>query len=227
MGIVGALSALHGTQPDRCPFTGPAQHDRDHRGRGAQAAGPARGLALGHGLVEVPIVFAIAYGLGTWLQQPLVRGVMGVAGAGVLLWMGYGLIVGAWQGRLHLGGAPETGRDGESSGRRSARTVAGGAMLTLTNPYWSFWWVTVGAGRISAVAALQYGPLAIGGLALAHWLTDLGWLGGLSFVTASGRETIGDLLDRGVLLFCGVFLLAFGVYLGWSGAGFLLSHSTL
>ncbi len=27
-------------------------------------------LALGHGLVEIPVVFAIAYGLGTFLRQP-------------------------------------------------------------------------------------------------------------------------------------------------------------
>jgi len=52
-------------------------------------------LALGHGLVEIPLVFAIAYGLGAWLRQPLVGGLIGLVGAAVLLWMGYGLTVGA------------------------------------------------------------------------------------------------------------------------------------
>ena len=56
-------------------------------------------LALGHALVEVPLVFAIAYGLGAWLKKPLVGGLIGVIGAAVLLWMGYGLVIGAWQGR--------------------------------------------------------------------------------------------------------------------------------
>ncbi|HEX9118204.1 MAG TPA: LysE family translocator [Anaerolineae bacterium] len=176
-------------------------------------------LALGHALVEIPMVFGIAYGLGAWLVQPIVRGVVGVIGAAVLWWMGYGLIVGAWQGRLRLS-APDPATPEEKQ-RRGLGHVAGGMMLTLGNPYWSFWWVTVGAGRITDVAALNFGPLAIGGLALTHWLTDLGWLGGLSLIAGSGRGIIGDRVYRGVLLFCGVFLVAFGVYLGWSGLRFL------
>src|SRR5512144_2717484 len=62
-------------------------------------------LALGHALVEIPLVFGIAYGLGTWLRQPLVSGLVGLVGSAVLLWMGYGLAMGAWRGQLQLSGA--------------------------------------------------------------------------------------------------------------------------
>jgi threonine/homoserine/homoserine lactone efflux protein len=42
---------------------------------GARAGrGSGTRLALGHGLVEIPLVFAIAYGLGAWLRQPLLVG---------------------------------------------------------------------------------------------------------------------------------------------------------
>jgi threonine/homoserine/homoserine lactone efflux protein len=99
--------------------------------------------------------------------------------------------------------------------------VAGGLIVTVANPYWSFWWATVGAGRTTEVAALAIGPLAIGGLALVHWLTDLGWLGGWSFLTATGRDVIGDGAYRTILLVCGAFLLAFGAWLGWSGFALL------
>lgn len=178
-------------------------------------------LALGHGLVEIPLVFAIAYGLGNWLQQPLVRGITGLVGALVLLWLGYGLVAGAWQGKLRLAdGAGET--SGPRAGVLRFGHVPGGVIMTLANPYWSFWWATVGAGRITAVAALGLGPLAIGGLALAHWITDLGWLAGLGLVTSSGRKVMSQGLYRAILIGCGLFLLAFGVYLGWSGLGLLL-----
>ncbi len=179
-------------------------------------------LALGHGLVEGPLVFAIAYGLGTWLQQPVLRGVTGLVGALVLFWMGYGLVTGAWQGKLRLSSV----RAGDVAAPGALRFghLPGGMLLTVANPYWSFWWATVGAGRITAVAALGLGPVTIAGLALAHWLTDLGWLGSLSFITASGRSVMGDRGYRAVLLGCGLFLIAFGVYLARSGMLFLLGR---
>ena len=76
------------------------------------------------------------------------------------------------------------------------------------------------SGRVSLFGS---GLLAIGGLAFTHWLTDLGWLGGLSLVAGSGSGLIGERGYRAVLLVCGVFLLAFGVYMAWSGIGFLRS----
>jgi threonine/homoserine/homoserine lactone efflux protein len=176
-------------------------------------------LALGHGLIEIPLVFGIAYGLGMWLRQPNVSGLIGLIGSGVLIWMGYGLLVGAWKGRLRLRGesvtAPAVLRFGP---------VPGGMLLTLSNPYWSLWWASFGAAYVARVVSLGLGPLTVGGLALTHWLIDLVWLGGLSYLMASGRGLIGERGYRIVLLVCGGFLLVFGVALAWSGLGFFLSH---
>jgi threonine/homoserine/homoserine lactone efflux protein len=181
-------------------------------------------LAVGHGLVELPLVFGIAYGLGAWLQNPLVGGAVGLAGAFVLWWMGYGLTVGAWRGQLALA-APAASTDGVQSGRAPGIVrwghVPGGVMITLSNPYWSLWWATLGATYVARVMALELGPLTVGGLALTHWLTDLIWLGGLSLLIASGRGVIGERGYRAVLLACGVFLLAFGLYFAWTGVNFL------
>ncbi len=174
-------------------------------------------LAVGHGLVEIPLVFAIAYGLGALLRRPIVGGIVGLLGAAVLIWMGYGLTVGAWRGKLTLAGAaaapaPAALRFGQ---------IPGGALFTLANPYWLLWWATLGAAYVARVTALAAGPLTVGGLALTHWLTDLAWLGGLSIAVASGRGLIGERGYRGVLLLCGVFLVAFGLYFAGSGLRFL------
>ncbi len=99
-----------------------------------------------------------------------------------------------------------------------------GVLLTLSNPYWSLWWASLGAAYIARVTTLYPFPLAIGGLALAHWLTDLGWLGGLSLVTGSGRGLIGQRGYRIVMFLCGLFLLCFAFYFAWSGLGFLLGR---
>jgi len=175
-------------------------------------------LALGHGLVEIPLVFAIAYGLGVWLRRPIVGGVIGLVGAAVLLWMGYGLATGAWNGRLKLAAAP----DASVPGALRWGHVPGGMMFTLANPYWSLWWATLGAVYVARVMTLNMGPWTVGGLAFTHWLTDLVWLGGLSLLVASGRGLIGERGYRIVMLFCGAFLIIFAVYFAWTGLAFLL-----
>jgi threonine/homoserine/homoserine lactone efflux protein len=175
-------------------------------------------LALGHGLVEIPLVFAIAYGLGAFLRRPLVGGLVGVIGAAVLIWMGYGLTIGAWRGQLTLSGAAA----GPAPAALRLGHVPGGVMFTLANPYWLLWWATLGAAYVARVTNLELGPLTVGGLALTHWLTDLVWLGGLSVLVASGRGLVGERGYRVVLLLCGMFMLAFGLYFAWSGLGILM-----
>lgn len=175
-------------------------------------------LALGHGLVEIPVVFAIAYGLGAFLRQPLVGGLVGLIGAAVLIWMGCGLTIGAWRGKLTLAG----GAAGPAPAALRFGHVPGGVLFTLSNPYWLLWWATLGAAYVARVMSLELGPVTVGGLALTHWLTDLVWLGGLSVVVASGRSLIGERGYRAVLILCGVFLVVFGLYFAWSGLGFLV-----
>ncbi len=170
-------------------------------------------LAFGHGLVEIPLVFAIAYGLGEWLRRPMIGGAIGVVGAGVLLWMGYGLAADAWRGRASL----DSAANGASAAGLRFGHVPGGVIFTVTNPYWSLWWVTLGAAYVARVVALSATPAAVAGLAASHWSIDLLWLGGLSLLVASGRRLIGDRGYRAILLVCGVFLLVFGLYFGWNG----------
>ncbi len=170
-------------------------------------------LAVGHALVEFPLVLAIAFGLGQFLQQPLVNGIVALFGGAVLLWMGYGLISGVLRKQLSLHAAttapaPAMLRYGQ---------VPGGLALTVTNPYWSLWWASLGATYVARTAALAPGLLPVTGLWITHWLIDLFWLGGLSLLVASGRRLIGDRAYRGVLLACGVFLVGFALFFLWSG----------
>lgn len=177
-------------------------------------------LAIGHGIVEIPLVFGIAYGLGVWLRQPTVSGVIGIVGAAVLLWMGYGLISGAWRGEVRLAGAEASA----VPGAMRLGQVPGGIALTLLNPYWAVWWASIGAMYVARVMSASSGLAAVGGLAVTHWLTDLLWLGGLSLLVGSGTSLIGERGYRAVLLICGVFLSLFSIYMAWNGVNFLLAR---
>lgn len=169
-------------------------------------------LAVGHGVPEGLLVLALAYGLGAWLRHPVVGGVVGLAGGAFLLWMGYGLIAGVARGHLSLAQAQRATPTAMRLG-----PVAAGILLSLSNPYWSLWWATVGTRYI--VRASSAGLLALCAFyLLAHWTTDLAWLSGLSWATATGRGWLGERAYRVVLLVCGTFLAVMGglfIYGGW------------
>ncbi len=174
-------------------------------------------LALGHGLIEALLVAAIAYGLGSWLQIPTVAGVIGIAGGALLLWMGYDLTRGALRGARSLQALP----DEKASKGPHLGPIWAGVLLSVGNPFWSLWWATFGASQILRVA--PYGVLALAFFYLVgHWSVDLGWLSLLSLATSSGRGVIGERAYRAALLVCGLFLIAFAGYFGWSGWQLLL-----
>jgi len=171
-------------------------------------------LAVGHGLVEGPLVLAIAFGLGYWLHKPVVGAVIGIFGGAVLAWMGWTMVVSAWRGQLSLRQLSEE----KTPGALRLGLVPAGMLLSVSNPFWSLWWASIGAGFI--FASQKYGFLGLAVFYTAHWLTDFLWLTLLSFLTASGSRVIGDRLYRALLIGCGLFLLAFSLYFFYAGVRF-------
>jgi threonine/homoserine/homoserine lactone efflux protein len=172
-------------------------------------------LSAGHGLVEGALVVGIGLGLGRFLQQPVVGSIVGVGGGLFLAWMGWGLVSGAWRGTLSLQAAAEA----EAPGVTRLGLVPAGVALSLSNPYWSLWWASVGAGMI--LAALEWGVLGLIAFYLVHWITDVAWLSLVSFLTASGRGLMSERMYRAVLIACGLFLMAFSAYFVVTGLEYL------
>jgi len=171
-------------------------------------AGPL--IILGHGLLELTLVFLLLAGLGTILNRPLVLGTVGLVGGAVLLWMGLGLIRASRTSHLHF----ETG---QTSGLHPVWT---GIFMSLANPYWLIWWLTIGLGYV--IFAATYGVLGVFLFFAGHILADLAWYTLVSAAVAYGRNFFTDSLYRGFLAGCGCFLFLFSVYFGFQGVKFLL-----
>ncbi|MDH4202395.1 MAG: LysE family translocator [Phycisphaerae bacterium] len=157
-------------------------------------------IALGHGIVEIPLIFLLMLGLGLVFELDPVKIVIGLLGGGFLLWMGTDML----RQRPTNADTPETAF--------SKGSLATGVVLSATNPYFLFWWATVGLNL--AIGAKELGITALILFAIVHWLCDLIWLSALSiaaFVTHKGAGLFGRKLQRGILLFCSIALLAFGI----------------
>lgn len=174
-----------------------------HRSAHAGALG-----ALGHGVVEFPLMALILFGFATWADAPLVGPVVGLAGGLVLLWMGITMVVSARHGLPAI--APE-GTDGSA--------FRAGVLLTGANPYFLVWWLSVGAALL--LRSTEYGGVGIVLFAGAHWMCDLAWLWFLSAAVHRSGRAFGPRFSRLVVAVCGLFLLTMGVDFLVEGIGAL------
>lgn len=163
-------------------------------------------LLVGHALLEAVLLVGFAFGLQAFLRRPAVSTALGVVGGGFLLWMGGTLLRDAVHGRLTLSLDADERR---ARGKRFG-PVLQGAAVSLSNPYWTLWWATIGVTLASQ--ALRVGPAAVVAFFLGHELADFVWYGIVAQAVHSGRRFLSDGLYRWIIGVCAAFL----VYLGAS-----------
>ena len=155
-------------------------------------------LAIGHGIIEFPLMVIIILGMGKYFQMQIVQIVIGMAGGIFLIMM-----------------AIQTFRNLKSdvdikSKAIQGKPVAAGIILTASNPYFLIWWSTVGL-KLSTEAK-GFGIWAFGIFACVHWLVDLIWLQLLSWASCKGSTFLGRRGFIYILGFCGILLFGFGLW---------------
>lgn len=163
-------------------------------------------VVFGHGLLELSLVVAIVYGLGQFLAKGAVVGTIGIIGGAVLLWMGWSMIRDARKTSLVIEGG---------KGMASLHPVWAGILSSVSNPYWIVWWATIGLSYIAF--SVKYGPLGISLFYTGHILADLVWFAFVALLVHFGKRWVNDRAFQVVIALCGVLLLGFGVFFGYSG----------
>ena len=174
---------------------------------GSRARSAGAFIALGHGVIEVPLILAIRYGLGPLFQLSGIKAVIGLCGGVVLLIMGISMIRDAR--------SPEVLTEKE----RVRSPLLAGILLSAGNPYFLIWWVTIGAALI--LKSVTFGTIGFITFILVHWLCDLGWFSFLSSLSFHGGRFFGQRFQQGIFLICGLFLLLFSVKFFISSIGVL------
>ena len=187
-------------------------------------AGPL--ITIGHVLLELAMVIALVFGLGDLLKLNGVAGTIGILGGVFLLWMGFSIVRDAWQGKVsfdttrrEVASFDYAAQTGAPLRTLSGNPVIGGILTSIANPYWILWWATVGAAYLITFRAFGVAGIVAFyiGLTLADWV----WNNVVAFVVATGRRGMTDRVYRGILIVCGVFLIALSFYFVSSGIGFV------
>ena len=154
-------------------------------------------FAIGHGLIELPLILLVAFGFDSILNSPAILNIIGLIGGAFLLWMGIGLFVNIRNPAYSPGNLYSTG------------PVLTGVILSATNPYFLFWWMTIGLKLASKARFLGFWAFLL--FTLVHWLCDLVWFEALSFASFKGSKVMSDKVLRIVLCICAFALMAFGL----------------
>jgi threonine/homoserine/homoserine lactone efflux protein len=166
-------------------------------------AGPL--IILGHAILEIVLLCLIVLGLAQYISRPEVIGVVGIAGGLILFWFSFLMLKDIRT--LTMACQPNEGYSGGP--------VRAGIFMSLSNPYWSIWWATIGLGYV--VMSMKFGLLGLFLFFSGHILADLLWYSSIALVVSRGRQFISDRVYRGVVGVCALFLFCFGLYFGISG----------
>jgi threonine/homoserine/homoserine lactone efflux protein len=164
-------------------------------GRGNQSPHAGALVAIGHGVVEIPLMMFIFYGFGYLFQLVQAKLIIGFAGGVFLVLMAVGMFRSVRQVELN-------------SRTYGHSPIVAGILLSLGNPYFLIWWATVGTALI--LRSGSFGILAFFIFAFAHWSCDFLWCYFLSTVSFKGRQFLGPRFQKIVFTTCGVVLLFFG-----------------
>ncbi len=151
-------------------------------------------IAIGHGIVEFPLMILIIVGFGQFLEVTWVKVVIGILGGLFLFKMGIGLLQSIRGTRI-----------GQSHHRYTP--LQAGVVLSIANPYFLVWWATIGAMLITG--AYQFGLWGLVAFVVVHWSCDFFWLYFLSSLSFKGGQFFGQRLQKVLFTVCGVFLLFF------------------
>ena len=163
-------------------------------GMGSKSPHAGALLAVGHGIVEFPLMVGILYGFGVLLNRDGVKVGIALVGGLFLLVMAIGMFRALRRTEI-----------------RAATTLrsplVAGIALSVGNPYFLMWWATVGATLVTR--SLGLGLLGFVLFALLHWACDFVWLHILSTLSFKGGRFLGRGFQKGVFAVCGVLLLFF------------------
>jgi threonine/homoserine/homoserine lactone efflux protein len=189
-------------------------------------AGPL--IILGHAVLELALILALVGGLSVALTNARVSQVIAVLGGAFLLYMGAGMAREASAGRISLRMTDQAGHSGTggndggkyyssrvNAGQKSMHPVLAGILVSVSNPYWTLWWATIGLGYITL--SLQKGFIGISSFFIGHILADLVWYSLISAAVAGGRKFMSDRVYSGIIVACGFFLIGLGGYFLYNG----------
>jgi threonine/homoserine/homoserine lactone efflux protein len=164
-------------------------------------------MALGHAIVEIPLMLLIYFGLARFFDREPVQVALYLVGGSILIWMGISMF------------RKRGGSIGEGS-ELSYNSVVAGVVTSAANPFFFLWWAAVGSMLV--MKSLSFGVTGFILLIAVHLGCDFGWLFFISSVVYRTKAMWKEKFRVGLFIACSFLLIGFGAWFLSSGIRLLV-----
>lgn len=165
-------------------------------------------IAIGHGIVEFPLMFLIFFILSQFSIPSIVQVAVGLVGGFLMIFMG----IRSFRNR-HKNEEPQV--------RFKRDSVLAGVYTTAVNAGFILWWLTIGTTLI--LNAQLFGFIGFSVFAGVHWLCDFSWYAVAALLIFKSQRFWNEHVRIGVTLFCVTVFIGFGAYFMGSALWSLIS----
>lgn len=167
-------------------------------------------IILGHATLEFALIIALLAGAYLLFQNILILTIIGLVG-GIFLVL-FGILV-IRSTRKNLLDVNIRSVDSENFKGYKGNSFLGGILVSLSNPFWTFWWAVVGLSFMINFNINFQNPQGIILFFVGHELGDFVWYIPVSIFVFLGGKSLNPKIYKYILISCGIFMIIFGVYL--------------
>jgi threonine/homoserine/homoserine lactone efflux protein len=155
-------------------------------------------MAMGHTIVEFPLVILLGIGVFSLEIFPEFRMIISIVGAITLFIFALVQIKTVLQNNKNITTTPKHG------------PLVTGIILSALNPFFIIWWLTIGFKLISDAMLIW----AFSGIVIVFFLhiwMDFAWLGGISFIASKSSKILSNRNYKFIMIGLSLLLVYFGI----------------
>lgn len=165
-------------------------------------------IVVGHAVLELAVIAALFLGLIRYLENPLIARVIGIVGGIFLLYLGVDILVSVIRKRFIID-FKSIIKKRTMNVRSTGIIMARGIMVSLMNPYWYIWWISIGAAFI--IKSVKFEFSGVTAFFTGHISADFTWYLFIGFLINTGRRFFNQKIYNGILIACSIFLFYLGI----------------
>jgi len=165
-------------------------------------------IAVGHGIVEFPLMFLIFLVLSQFEIPSSVQIAVGLIGGLMMIFMG----IQAFRNR-HKQEVAKLALKRDS--------ILSGVWTSAANAGFILWWLTIGTALI--LNAKLFGLAGFSVFAGVHWLIDFTWYAVVGLLIFKSQRFWNNKVRMGITLFCVGIFIGFGLFFMGSAIGSVFS----
>jgi len=166
-------------------------------------------IVLGHATIEFVLIIALLAGTSFFFQNIVFLMLVGTIGGFFLVVFGVVVIRDVSKTNFDV---TFIFQEDKIKGYKG-NSFIGGIVVSLSNPFWMFWWAVIGLGFMLGFNISFANPLGILLFFIGHELGDMIWYLPISTFVYYGGKSLNPKVYKYILIVCGAFMIIFGIYL--------------